>query len=232
VKSIIGIALFIGALASTIHASVAPTKQFPVEYQVPVSWKLMKNDAPADKGHTVMYEVPQGIDTTDHLLVLIKTYKQPSGLRMDNINLDEVAKAVIPSGVPVSEADDGPNWRTCLFLGRVDGAKLLALYRIGIQDGYVAEEAFIFPLPTTKSEELALLTIYGQADQEGRTTGVYAPLQSTYKTISLFNDFTKTLGINGQAPFNARAVMAKPSDKPTAIYRWSNSPSSARSAGG
>lgn len=231
-KNIIAIAPFLAAIAFTVRASDAPTNQLPVEYQIPASWKLMKNDAPAGKGHTVMYEVPERGDAADHPVVLLKAYKLPSGLRMDNINLAEVAKTVIPSGVPVSEADDGPNWRTCLFLGRVDNAKLLALYRIGIQDGYVAEEIFIFPIPTTRSEDLALLTIYGQADQEGRTTGVYTPLQSTYKTISLFNEFTKTLGINGQAPFNAKAIMAKPSEKPTAVYRWSNSPSSASSAEG
>jgi hypothetical protein len=215
-----------------VQASATPANQSPVEYQVPASWRLIKNDAPVGKGQTVMYEVPEGVDASDHPVVLLKTYKLPSGLRMDKINMAEVAKEVIPSGVSVSEANDGPNWRTGLFLGRVDDAKLLALYRIGIQDGYVAEEVFIFPMPTTKSEELALLTIYGQADQEGRTTGVYAPLQSTYKTISLFNEFTKTLNINGHASFNAKAVMAKPSEKPTAIYRWSNSPSSAHSAGG
>lgn len=230
-KTSIGIALLLGAFASTVCASAAPTSQSPVEYQVPATWKLMKNDAPAGKGDTVMYEIPEGVEAADHPVVLVKTYKQPPGLRMDNINIAGAAKQVIPSGVPVSCAHDGPNWQTCVFLGRVDDAKILSLYRIGIEDGYVAEEVFIFPMPTAKSEELALLTIYGQADQEGRTTGVYTPLQSTYKTISLFNEFTKTLRINGQAPFNAKAVMAKPSEKPTTIYRWSTSPSSARSAG-
>lgn len=231
-KSIIGIALSLGALASTVYASATPTNQSPVEYSVPASWRLMKNDLPAGKGDTAMYEVPEGADAADHPVVRLKTYKLPPGLRMDNVNIAEAAEQVIPSGVPVSCAHDGANWQTCVFLGRVDDAKLLALYRIGIQDGYLVEEAFVFPMPTSKSEELALLTIYGQADQEGRTTGVYTPLQSTYKIISLFNEFTKTLGIHGQVPFNAKAVMAKPSEKPTAIYRWSNSPSSARSAGG
>ena len=233
-KSIIGIALFAGALACPIHASTAQTDQSPVGYQVPASWKRMKNAGPAGNRQTVMYEVVEGVDPGDHPMEMLKTYKQPPGLRMDNINIAETAKQVIPSGVPVSRADDGPNWRTCVFLGRVDDNKIIALYRIGIQDGYVAEEVFIFPMPTTKSEELALLTVYGQADQEGRTTGVYAPLQSTYKTISIFNEFTKTLAINGRAPFDAKAVMGRPTDKPTAVYRWVNSPpsSSSSSTGG
>jgi hypothetical protein len=232
-KSTIGIALFVGALVCTVHASAVPTDQSPVEYQVPASWKRMKNDDPSGKGHTVMYEVMGVVDPDDHPIVMLKTYALPPGLRMDNINLAEAAKQVIPSGVPVSCADDGPNWRTCVFLGRVDDSKIIALYRIGIQDGYVAEEVFIFPLPTGKSEELALLTVYGQADQQGRTTGVYAPLKSTYKTISIFNEFTKTLAINARAPFNAKAVMGRVTDnKPTAVYRWVDSPSSSRSTGG
>jgi hypothetical protein len=232
-KSIIGIALFVGALAGTARSSTPPTDQTPVTYQVPASWKRMKNDSPAGKGHTVMYEVTAGVESDDHPVVMLKTYELPPGLRMDNINVGEAAKQVIPSGVPVSCADDGPNWRTCVFLGRVDDSKIIALYRIGIQDGYVAEEVFIFPMPTTKSEELALLTVYGQADQQGRTTGVYTPLQSTYKTISIFNEFTKMLAINGRAPFNAKAVMGRPTDtKPSAVYRWVNSPSSSRSTGG
>jgi hypothetical protein len=232
-KSIIGISLFVGALACTVHASTVSTDKSPVEYQVPASWKRMKNDAPSGKGHTVMYEVTGGVDPDDHPIVMLKTYKLPPGLRMDNINLAEAAKQVIPSGVPVSCADDGPDWRTCVFLGRVDDSKIIALYRIGIQDGYVAEEVFIFPMPTAKSEELALLTVYGQADQQGRTTGVYAPLQSTYKTISIFNEFTKTLAINDRAPFNAKAVMGRATgNKPTAVYRLVDSPSSSRSTGG
>lgn len=231
-KSITGIALFVGALACTVQASTAATGQSPVEYQLPASWKRMKNDAPSGKDHTIMYEVTEGVDHVDHPMVMLKTYKLPPDLRMDNIDLAGAAKQVIPSGVPVSCADDGPNWRTCVFLGRVDDSKIIALYRIGIQDGYVAEEVFIFPMPTTKSEELALLTVYGQADQQGRTTGVYAPLQSTYKTISIFNEFTKTLTINGRAPFDAKAVMGRPTDKPTAVYRWANSPSRSSSTGG
>ncbi len=215
-----------------VHASGAPAEHYPVEYRVPASWKLMKTDGPADKDHTATYEVTEGGDSKDHPAVMIKTDKAPPGLHMDNIDIAKVAKAIVPSGVPVSEADDGPNWRTCVFLGRVDDAKIIALYRIGIEDGYVVEAAFLFPLSTTKSEELALLTVYGQADQEGRTTGVYAPLQSTYKTISMFNEFTETLAINGKGFFNARAIMAKPAEKPAAVYRWVNSPTSARSTGG
>lgn len=231
-KNIIGIALFLGATTSLVRAGAVPAGQSPVEYQVPASWKLLKDDGLAADSHTVMYEVTEGIDAGDHPTVMIKTYKAPPDLQMDNINMAEVAKQVVPSGVPVSEADDGPNWRTCVFLGRVDDAKIVALYRIGVQDGYVAEEVFIFPMPTAKSQELALLTVYGQADQQGRTTGVYTPLQSTYRTISIFNEFTKSLTIHGQAPFNAKVVMAKPAEKPAAVYRWVNSPSSARSTGG
>jgi hypothetical protein len=76
------------------------------------------------------------------------------------------------------------------------------------------------------------LTVYGQAEQQGQTTGVYAPLQSTYKTISVFNEFTKTLGIGGQAPFHAKAVMVKPAEKSSAVYRWDSAPAGSRSAGG
>jgi hypothetical protein len=231
-KCITGIVVFAAAVACVADASSVPTVPSPVQYQVPASWKRMKNDALPGSNHVVVYEITQDGDSNDHPVVMLKTYKQPAGLRLDNIDMTAIAKQIVPSGVPVSEADDGPNWRTSVFLGHVDNSKIVALYRIGIQDGYVAEEAFIFPLSAAKSEQLGLLTVNGQADQHGRTTGVYAPLQTTYKTISLFNDFTRTLTISGHAPFNAKAVMATPTDKPTAVYRWTNSPSSSRSTGG
>jgi hypothetical protein len=199
---------------------------------VPATWKLLKSDDPAGKGHTVMYEVLDGGRPDDHPVVMIRSYKTPPGLSIDSLDMAEVAKQAAPSGVLVSDAVDGPNWRTCVFLGHADNARIVALYRIGIQVGYVVEEVFTFTLPTVHSEELALLTVYGQADQQDRTTGVYAPLRSTYKTISIFNEFTKTLNLSGPAPFNAKAVMARPAGKPSAVYRWLGSPSSSRSTGG
>ncbi len=179
-----------------------------------------------------MYEVLKGADSGDHPTVIIKTHAVPPGLRADDVDVAEVARQVVPSGAPVSDVHDGPNWRTCVFLGHVDNAKIVALYRIGLQDGEAVEAVFIFPLPNGKPEELALLTVDGQADEQGRTTGVYAPLQSTYEMISIFNDFTKTLTINGKTSFHARAVMAKPTEKPTAVYRWIDSPASSASTGG
>lgn len=46
---------------------------------------------------------------------------------------------------------------------------------------------------------------------------VYVPLKSTYAVITLFNNVTKTLMIDTLAPFNARAVMARSDQKPTAV---------------
>lgn len=76
-------------------------------------------------------------------------------------------------------------------------------------------------MAAAKSDELALLTVYGQEEQQGRATRVYAPLRRTYKTISQFNQFTKTLSINGPAPFNAKAVMGRlPEGTHPTDYRW------------
>lgn len=224
---IIGIVLFLASAATT----ATPASPSPVTYEIPASWKLMRDDRPDVDVHTLTYEVAEDSEPSDHPVVMIKTYKSTPDLQLDTIDMAEVAAHVVPSGVPVSEADDGSHWRTAVFLGHPGDAKIIALYRIGIQDGYVVEVAFIFPLATGTSEELALLSVYGQADQQGRTTGVYAPLQNTYKTISIFNAFARTLAINGHAPFDAKAVMARPAGKPTAAYRWVNSPASAASTG-
>lgn len=231
-KRVVKVAFLIGAAIPAAQASSAPDGQSPVRYQVPASWKLLKDARGLGNARTVTYEVTEGVAPSDHATVMIKTYEAPSDRHANSVDTAEVAKRVIPSGVPISDAYDGPDWRTCVFLGRIQDAKIVALYRVGIQNRHAVEEIFIFPLPTAGSQELGLLTVYGQADQQGRKTGVYAPLQSTYKTISVFNEFTKTLGIGGPAPFHAKAVMAKPATIPSAVYRWDSFPSNSRSIGG
>lgn len=193
----------------------------------------MSDDGMHAQNQSAMFEVTSGDSSEDNPVVVIRSYKQPSGLHMDNIDLVQTAKKLTPGGVPISCADDGSSWRTCVFLGHVDDKKVVVLYRVGVQDGYVAEEAFIFPMAAAKSDELALLTVYGQEQQQGQTSGVYAPLHSTYKTISLFNEFTRTLRINGPAPFNAKAIMGKPPEgtHPT-TYRWTGRPAGSSSPGG
>lgn len=193
----------------------------------------MSDDGMSAKNQSATFEVTDGASSKDHPVVMIRTYKQPAGLRIDNIDLAQAARKITPGGVPISCADDGLSWRTCVFLGHGDGNKVVVLYRIGVQDGYVAEEAFLFSMAVAKSDELALLTVYGQEEQQGQATGVYAPLHSTYKTISLFNEFTKTLSINGPAPFNAKAVMGRlPEGTHPTIYRWTGNPAGSSSAGG
>ncbi|MBD8871833.1 hypothetical protein [Rhodanobacter sp. DHB23] len=232
-KNVIGIAALSCVLSCSAPARAGASAPAPVTYQVPASWKRMSDDGTPAQNQGAMFEVTTRDSSEDHPLVVIRSYKQPSGLSMDNIDLEQVAKKITPGGVPISCADDGTNWKTCVFLGHVDDKKIVVLYRIGVKDGYVAEEAFLFPLAAAKSDELALLTVYGQEAQQGRTTGVYAALHSTYKTISLFNEFTKTLGINGPAPFNAKAIMAKlPEEAHPTVYRWKGDPAGSSSAGG
>ncbi|GAB2785752.1 hypothetical protein [Dyella kyungheensis] len=232
-KNAIGVAVVACVLAGLAQASPGVSARSPVSYQAPASWKRISDDGTSTQSESAMFEVTDGVSSKDPPVVMIRTYKQPAGLRMDNIDLVQAAKKITPGGVPISCADDGSSWRTCIFLGHVDGSKVIVLYRIGVQDGYVAEEAFLFPLAAAESDELALLTVNGQEQQQGRTTGVYAPLHSTYKTISLFNEFTKTLSINGPAPFNAKAVMGRPPEgaRPT-VYRWTGNPASSNSPGG
>ena len=218
-KGMVEVALFLGAIVFAPTASTLPPGEPPVKYEVPATWRMLKTDGSAGEHRAVTYEVVEGAKPGDHPTVIIKAYERPPGLGVDNIDLAEVARQVVPSGVLVSDADDGASWRTCVFLGRVDDFKVVALYRIGIKDGYVVEEAFIFPLATDESDELALLTVHGQAEQQGRTTGVYAPLRSTYKMVSIFNEFTKTLAINNKGPFKAKVIMAKPEERPAAVYR-------------
>ncbi|WP_144240756.1 hypothetical protein [Dyella japonica] len=232
-KNAIGVAVLACVLACPAQVSASVPASSPVSYQVPASWKRMSDDGLNAKKQSVTFEVTDGVSSKDHPVVMIRTYKQPAGLRMDNIDLVQVAKTITLGGVPISCADDGSSWRTCVFLGHADDGKVVVLYRIGVQDGYVAEEAFLFPMAAAESDELALLTVYGQEEQQGRTTGVYAPLHSTYRTISLFNEFTKTLSINGPAPFNARAIMGRPPEgtHPT-VYRWMGNPAGPSTPGG
>lgn len=230
-KNAIGVAVVSCVLACSAQASAGVPS--PVSYQVPASWKRMSDDGMSAQNQSATFEVTDGASSKDHPVVMIRTYKQPAGLRIDNMDLVQAAKKITPGGVPISCADDGPSWRTCVFLGRADDNKVVVLYRIGVQDGYVAEEAFRFPMAAAESDELALLTVYGQEEQQGRTTGVYGPLHSTYKTISLFNEFTKTLSINGPAPFNAKAVMGRlPEGTRPTVYRWTGGPAGSSSSGG
>ena len=159
------------ALACSAQASAGVSAASPVSYQVPASWKRTSEDGTSAQNQSAMFEVTDDVSSKDHPFVMIRTYKQPAGLRMDNIDLVQAAKKITPGGVPISCADDGSSWRTCVFLGHLDDHKVVVLYRIGVQDGYVAEEAFLFPMAAANSDELALLTVYGQEQQQGRTTG-------------------------------------------------------------
>lgn len=231
-KRLVAFALCVLSVCACVPvATAADAENVPVSYQLPDSWKLIKDNGLPGGRHALVYEVTESTVLGAHPIVFLKKYKQTPGHDFSNSNPAAVAQRVIASGVVISEAEDGPNWRSYLFLGHQNDVKVIALYRIGIQDGYVAEEVFIFPMPGTK-EELALLTINGQGDQQNKTVGVYAPLKSTYAVITLFNNFTKTLMINTPAPFNAKAVMARSDQKPTAVYRWLAAPAGATSAGG
>lgn len=232
-KNAIGVAVMCCVVACSAQASADALAPSPVSYQVPASWKRMSDDGMSGQNQSAMFEVTDDVGSKDPPVVMIRSYKQPAGLRIENIDIAQAAKKITAGGVPISCADDGPSWRTCVFLGHVDGNKVVVLYRMGVQDGYVAEEGFLFPLAAAQSDELALLTVYGQEAQQGQATGVYAPLHSTYKTISLFNEFTKTLSIKGPAPFNAKAVMGRlPEGAHPAVYRWTDSPAGSSSSGG
>jgi len=200
-------------------SSALAAGESPISYRVPDSWKLFRELGDATGAHVVVYEIGGDAGAGSRPVVMIKTYKLDHGRDMSNVDVDALARQGAAGGTEFCEVSDGPHWRTYAFTGRENGARTITLYRVGMQDGYGVEEVFEFPLNGDKSEGLSLLTIAGQASQQGQTTGVYSPRLSTQKLIDQFNQFTQTLVINGKNQFDAKVMLVTPSAPPSAIYR-------------
>ena len=188
------------SLAWSIAHADAPAS--PIAYKAPDTWTLLKSND--QRGvHLVLYEIKDDRGSLVPSNALIISYKLPVGRDMTEADQIIAARMQSAKATPINFASDGSNWKTYLYTGKEGNTDMIYLDRIGMTDGFAAEEVFSFPLVPSDGKDYKVLTL-----ASGLNQGVYCVGSSVKPMVDQFNAFSSTIA--GTNSFDGKAVLIDP----------------------
>jgi hypothetical protein len=216
IKIISALLFVLVLIPNAVHAEALQSK---VSYEIPAKWKSLKSDT-SDKLVEKLYHVRTDTigSETHYSNALLQYYTLPATVTI--AEADSIVASHIKGATHILSAQDGPNWKTYLFINYEGNQQYIVLYRIGIFDGVCVEFMLAFPHIADKDNNpSSVLTLNEEDVTDKKMAGIFCNQASVKEMVDTFNFVCEKLKIAKINQFKADVrIIDRPGD--ANFYRY------------